>query len=71
MYLEFVRGEVRGGNSRSSIASASLKSQSMLSTYIDSFNVKLKDELLNRESFITLVEAKTLTEDLRREYNQI
>jgi len=71
MYLGFGCGEVREGNSRSSMALASQKSQSTLSTHIDLFNVKLTDELLNHESFITLVEAKTLTEDLRREYNQI
>ena len=38
--------------------------------YIESFNGKLRDELLNREWFSTLFEAKTLTEEWRREYNQ-
>jgi transposase InsO family protein len=39
--------------------------------YIESFNGKLRDELLNREIFDTLLEAKVLTERWRREYNQV
>jgi len=38
--------------------------------YIESFNGKLRDELLNREIFTTLEEAKVLIEQWRREYNQ-
>ena len=37
--------------------------------YIESFNGKLRDELLNREIFSTLTEAKVLIEEWRREYN--
>jgi len=39
--------------------------------YIESFNGKLRDELLNRELFYTLTEAKILIEQWRKEYNQI
>jgi transposase InsO family protein len=39
--------------------------------YIESFNGKLRDELLNREIFYTLEEAKVLIEQWRREYNQV
>ena len=39
--------------------------------YIESFNGKLRDELLNREIFTTLEEARVLIEEWRREYNQI
>ena len=39
--------------------------------YIESFNGKLKDELLNREAFTTLTEAKVLIEQWRKEYNQV
>ena len=39
--------------------------------YIESFNGKLRDELLNRELFDTLFEAKVLTERWRKEYNHI
>ena len=39
--------------------------------YIESFNGKLRDELLNREVFNNLTEARVLIEDWRREYNTI
>lgn len=39
--------------------------------YQESFNGKLRDELLNGEIFDTLWEAKVLTEAWRREYNQV
>ena len=39
--------------------------------YIESFNGKLRDELLNREVFSTLTEAKVLIEEWRREYNGV
>ena len=38
--------------------------------YVESFNGKLRDELLNVESFETLKEAQVLVERWRREYNQ-
>jgi len=39
--------------------------------YCESFNGKLRDELLNREIFDTVLEARVLTEIWRREYNQV
>lgn len=39
--------------------------------YIESFNGKFRDELLNREIFDTILEARVLTETWRRDYNQI
>jgi putative transposase len=39
--------------------------------YVESFNGKLRDELLNREIFDTLLEARVLTEEYRWEYNTI
>ncbi len=43
--------------------------------YIESFNGKLRDELLNREIFTTLTEAlteaKILIEQWRKEYNHV
>lgn len=39
--------------------------------YIESFNGKLRDELLARETFYTLLEAKVLTERWRQHYNTI
>jgi len=39
--------------------------------YIESFNGKLRDELLNGEIFETLKEAKVLIEWWRKEYNEV
>ncbi len=39
--------------------------------YVESFNGKMRDELLNREIFYTLEEAQVLIEGWRREYNQV
>ena len=39
--------------------------------YIESFNGKLRDELLDLEIFTTLEEAKVLIEQWRRNYNQV
>lgn len=39
--------------------------------YIESFNGKLRDELLNREVFTTLLEAQVLLESWRKEYNHV
>jgi transposase InsO family protein len=38
--------------------------------YIESFNGKLRDELLNGEIFDTILEAKVITENWRNHYNQ-
>ena len=39
--------------------------------YIESFNGKLRDELLNGEIFDTVLEARVLTERRRQEYNHV
>ena len=39
--------------------------------YVESFNGKLRDELLNGELFYTLKEAQILIENWRREYNHL
>lgn len=39
--------------------------------YVESFIGKMRDELLNRELFDTLAEAKVLVERWRREYNRV
>ena len=37
---------------------------------VESFNGKLRDELLNREVFDTLIEARVLIGQWRQEYNE-
>lgn len=39
--------------------------------YVESFNGKMRDELLNGEIFYTLDEARVLIEVWRKEYNQV
>ena len=39
--------------------------------WLASFNGKLRDELLDREVFYTLLEVRVLTERYRRTYNRI
>ena len=39
--------------------------------YIESFNGKMRDELLNGEMFDTMFEARTLIEQWRHEYNTV
>ena len=39
--------------------------------YVESFNGKLRDELLDREVFYTLKEVEVVVEHWRRDYNQI
>lgn len=38
--------------------------------YSESFNSRMRDELLNRESFASVLEAKVLGKEYRRDYNQ-
>ena len=38
--------------------------------YIESFNRKMRDKLLNGEIFDTIFEARVITEQWRKEYNQ-
>jgi hypothetical protein len=38
---------------------------------VESFNGKLRDELINREVFTTLLETKILIENWRRDYNKV
>ena len=39
--------------------------------YVESFNGKLRDELLDREAFHTLLQVQVLTEQYRQAYNRI
>jgi putative transposase len=39
--------------------------------YIESFNGKFRDELLNGEVFDTIIEARVITERWRNHYNRI
>ena len=69
---EFVAKAVRDWLSRLDVGTLFIEPGSPWENgYVESFNGKLRDELLNREIFTTLEEAKVLTEVWRREYNQV
>jgi transposase InsO family protein len=67
---EFVSRELRGWLNALGIKTLYIEPGSPWENgYIESFNGKLRDELLNREIFDTLFEAKVLVERWRVEYN--
>ena len=69
---EFTAKEVRKWLSRLGVKTLFIEPGSPWENgYIESFNGKLRDELLNREIFTTLTEAKVLIEQWRKEYNQV
>lgn len=69
---EFTANEVRKWLARLGVKTLFIEPGSPWENgYIESFNGKLRDELLNREIFTTLTEAKVLIEQWRQEYNHI
>ena len=69
---EFTAREIRSWLSRLGVKTLFIEPGSPWENgYIESFNGKLRDELLNGEIFTTLTEAKVLIEQWRREYNQV
>ena len=69
---EFVAESVRGWLQRLGVKTLFIEPGSPWENgYIESFNGKLRDELLNGEIFDTLVEAKVITERWRQDYNKI
>jgi transposase InsO family protein len=69
---EFTAGAIRRWLSRVGVKTLFIEPGSPWENgYIESFNGKLRDELLNRGIFTTLTEARVLIEQWRREYNQV
>jgi transposase InsO family protein len=69
---EFTAGAVRRWLNRLAVKTLFIERRSPWENgYIESFNGKLRDELLNREMFSTLEEARVLIEQWRGEYNQL
>ena len=69
---EFTAREIRKWLSRLGVKTLFIEPGSPWENgYIESFNGKLRDELLNREIFTTLTEARVLIEQWRIEYNQV
>lgn len=69
---EFTADVIRGWLSRLGVKTLFIEPGSPWENgYIESFNGKLRDELLNREIFDTVLEARIIIEKWRREYNQV
>ncbi len=69
---EFIAKELRGWLQRMGVKTAYIEPGSPWENgYIESFNGKLRDELLNGEIFDTILEAKVLTQMWREDYNKI
>ena len=69
---EFTAREIRGWLNRLGVKTLFIERGSPWENgYIESFNGKLRDELLDREVFTTLTEAGVLIEEWRKEYNQV
>lgn len=69
---EFIAGELREWLHRLNVKTLYIEPGSPWENgYIESFNGKLRDELLNVEIFDTLKEAQVLTEWWRKSYNTI
>jgi len=69
---EFTAGAVRKWLERVGVATLYIEPGSPWENgYNESFNGKLRDELLNREVFTSLWEARVLVEGWRREYNEV
>jgi transposase InsO family protein len=69
---EFIANQLRQWLSRLGVLTLFIEPGSPWENgYIESFNGKMRDELLDREIFFTLEEAKTLIVRWREEYNHI
>lgn len=67
---EFTAQEIRGWLTRLGVKTLFIEPGSPWENgYIESFNGKLRDELLNGEIFDTIIEARVIVEQWRKEYN--
>ena len=68
---EFVGGAVRGWVKNAKVNALYIAPGSPWeNAYAESYHARLRDELLDREEFATVLEARVLLEDWREEYNQ-
>lgn len=67
---EFVAKEIRGWLSKASVDTLYIQKASPWENgYVESFNGKLRDELLDRELFLSLPEARYVLDEWRLDYN--
>lgn len=69
---EFIAHDLRGWLSRRGAGTLFIEPGSPWeNAYVESFNSRLRDELLNRELFTSLLEARVLLEEHRIEHNEV
>ena len=67
---EFIADEIQGWLKRASVDTLYIqKASPWENAYVESFNGKLRDELLNRELFLSVAEARYVLDEWRLEYN--
>jgi putative transposase len=67
---EFVAKEIRCWLDRAQVGTLHIgKASPWENGYVESFNGKLRDELLNRELFLSVAEARYVVDEWRLEYN--
>ena len=67
---EFIAKEIQRWLDRASVGTLYVQKASPWENgYVESFNGKLRDELLNRELFLSLPEARYVLDEWRQEYN--
>ena len=67
---EFVAHEIQRWLKRAAVNTLYIKKGSPWENgYVESFNGKLRDELLNRELFLSLAEARYVLDEWRLDYN--
>jgi len=67
---EFISKEIQGWLKQASVGTLYIRKASPWENgYVESFNGKLRDELLNRELFLSLAEARYLLDEWRLDYN--
>jgi len=68
---EFIAKEIRRWLDRASVDTLYIQKGSPWENgYVESFNGKLRDELLNRELFLSLPEARYVLDEWREDYNE-
>ena len=67
---EFIAKEIQRWLEKASVGTLYIQKASPWENgYVESFNGKLRDELLNRELFLSLAEARYVLDEWRQEYN--
>jgi transposase InsO family protein len=69
---EFIAKAIRGWTAKAGLETLYIEPGAPWQNgYAESFNSKVRDELLNAEEFTSLLEAQVLAKEWQRDYNQV